>query len=35
MLKKLETHAPAKDREVEAAKHRERSKLRFPETASA
>ena len=35
MLKKLETNAPAKDREVEAAKHRERSKLRFPETASA
>ena len=35
MLKKLETHAPAKDREVEAAKHRGRSRLRFPETASA
>ncbi len=35
MLRQLETHAPAKDREVEAAKHRERSKLRFPETAGA
>ena len=35
MLKTLETHAPAKDREVEAAKHRERSKLRFPERATA
>jgi hypothetical protein len=31
MLKQLETNAPPKDREVEAAKHRERSKLRFPE----
>ena len=35
MLKQLETHAPAKDREIEAAKARERAKLRFPETASA
>jgi hypothetical protein len=35
MLKQLETNAPAKDREVEAAKHRERSKLRFPERATA
>ena len=35
MLKQLETNAPAKDREIEAAKHRERSRLRFPETASA
>ena len=35
MLKQLETNAPPKDREVEAAKHRERSNLRFPERASA
>ena len=35
MLKKLETHAPAKDREVEAAKHRERIRLRFPEKIPA
>jgi hypothetical protein len=35
MLKQLETSAPAKDREIEAAKHRERIKLRFPETAGA
>ena len=35
MLKQLETNAPAKDREVEAAKHRERIRLRFPESASA
>lgn len=35
MLKKLETNAPAKDREIEAAKHRERSRLRFPEKIPA
>jgi hypothetical protein len=35
MLKKLETHAPAKDREIEAAKHRERIRLRFPEKIPA
>ncbi len=29
MLKKLETHAPAKDREVEAAKARQRSAARY------
>lgn len=29
LLKSLETSAPPKDREVEAAKHRARSKLRF------
>jgi hypothetical protein len=31
MLRQLETTAPAKDREVEAGKARERAKLRFPE----
>jgi hypothetical protein len=31
MLKKLETNAPPKDREVVAEKARERAKLRFPE----
>ena len=31
MLKKLETNAPPRDREVVAAKARERAKLRFPE----
>lgn len=35
MLKQLETHAPPKDREIEAAKHRERAKLRFPERVTA
>jgi hypothetical protein len=35
MLKQLETNAPPKDRDVVAAKARERAKLRFPETASA
>ena len=35
MLRALETTAPAKDREAEAAKARERAKLRFPERASA
>lgn len=29
LLKSLETHAPPKDREEEAEKRRERSKLRF------
>lgn len=29
LLKSLETDAPAKDREIEATKARERSKLRF------
>lgn len=29
LLKSLDTNAPPKDREREAAKHRERSKLRF------
>ena len=31
MLKRLETSAPPKDREIVAAKARERAKLRFPE----
>lgn len=31
MLKQLETNAPPRDREVVAAKARERAKLRFPE----
>jgi hypothetical protein len=35
MLKSLETNAPPKDREVEAAKARERSKLRFPDRVTA
>jgi hypothetical protein len=35
MLKSLETSAPPKDREVEAAKARERSKLRFPDRVTA
>lgn len=35
MLKQLETHAPPKDGEIEAAKHRERSKLRFPDRVTA
>lgn len=35
MLKQLETTAPPKDREVVAAKARERAKLRFPDAASA
>lgn len=30
LLKSLETNAPARDREIEAEKRRERSKLRFP-----
>jgi len=35
MLRQLETTAPPKDREVVAAKARERARLRFPATASA
>ena len=35
LIDELVTTAPPKDREVEAAKARERAKLRFPETASA
>ena len=31
MLKQLETNAPPRDREIVAAKARERAKLRFPE----
>jgi hypothetical protein len=33
MLKRLETNAPPRNREVEAAKAKERSRLRFPERA--
>lgn len=29
LLKSLETHAPPKDRDIEAAKKREKSRLRF------
>jgi hypothetical protein len=35
MLKSLETNAAPRDREVEAQKRRERSKLRFGATAAA
>ena len=35
LMKSLETSAPKRDREVEAEKRRERSKLRFPERAMA
>ena len=35
MLKSLETNAPPRDREVVAAKARERAKLRFPERYGA
>ncbi len=35
MLKSLETNAPPKDRDVVAAKARERAKLRFLERAAA
>ncbi len=35
LLRALETNAPPRDREVEAAKARERSRQRFPETARA
>lgn len=31
MLKRMETNAPPRNREVEAAKARERARLRFPE----
>ena len=33
MLKRLETNAPPRNREVEVAKAKERSRLRFPERA--
>ena len=33
MLKRLETNAPPRNREVEASKAKERSRLRFPERA--
>lgn len=35
LMKSLETTAPKRDREVEAEKRRERSRLRFPERATA
>ena len=35
LLRSLETNAPKRDREVEAEKRRERSKLRFPDRAIA
>lgn len=35
MLKSLETNAPPRDRDVVAAKARERAKLRFPERYGA
>ncbi|HEX4297180.1 MAG TPA: DUF2277 domain-containing protein [Devosia sp.] len=35
LLKSLETTAPPRDREIEAEKRRERSRLRFPERAGA
>ena len=35
LMKSLETTAPKRDREVEAEKRRERSRLRFPERVSA
>ncbi len=35
LLESLVTHAPPKDREVEAAKARERSRRRFPEQQTA
>ena len=35
LIKSLETNAPPRDREVEAEKRRERSRLRFPERATA
>jgi hypothetical protein len=35
MLRSLETNAPPRDREVVAAKARERAKLRFPERYTA
>jgi hypothetical protein len=33
LLISLETNAPPRDRDIEAAKARERAKLRFPQTA--
>jgi hypothetical protein len=35
LMRSLETNAPPRDREVEAEKRRERSRLRFPERANA
>lgn len=35
LLRSLETSAPPRDREVEAQKRRERSKLRFPDRVPA
>jgi hypothetical protein len=35
MLKQLETNAPPRNREVEAEKRREKSRLRFPESYGA
>jgi hypothetical protein len=35
LIESLETNAPPRNREVEAAKARERSRLRFPERARA
>lgn len=35
LMKSLETSAPPRDREVEAEKRRERSRLQFPERATA
>ena len=35
LLKQLETNAPPRDREIEAEKRRERSRMRFPERATA
>jgi hypothetical protein len=35
LLKQLETNAPPRDREIEAEKRREKSRLRFPERATA
>ncbi len=35
MLRSMETTAPPRDREVEAEKRREKSRLRFPERATA
>ena len=35
LLKQLETNAPPRDRDIEAEKRREKSKLRFPERATA
>ena len=35
LMKHLETNTPARNREVEAEKRREKSRLRFPETYAA